>query len=108
MSITSCKFCCGDYYWLWEDAFMKFGFDDGDGIVMTSTVAQALSKAGYVVERQVWGLHNEVIVSIRKDGVEQIPLDRIKLGYDDPRDYLPHAIIAALDDAFPPLGRMEP
>ena len=108
MSITSCKCCGGDYYWLWEEAFLKFGYDDGDAIVMTPTVAKALTKAGYVVERRVWGLHNKVIVSILMDGVEQIPLDRIKLGYDDPRDYLPEAIIAVLDDTFAQMARIEP
>ena len=27
-------------YWEWEDAFDKFGFEDGDGLVMTHKVAE--------------------------------------------------------------------
>lgn len=102
MSITTCTCCGGRYYWTWEEAFDKFGFSDGDGMVMTATVAAALQDAGYVVERHVWGLHNEVIDSIKtKDGAELIPHGRIDHGYDDPREYLPQDIIAILDAAFP-------
>ena len=28
--------------WSWEEAFSKWGFNDGDGIVMTDEVAQAM------------------------------------------------------------------
>lgn len=107
MSITTCTCCLGDYHWIWEDAFNKFGFEDGDGLVMTPTVVKVITDAGYVVETRVWGLHNQLITSIRKDGVEQLPLDRIQLGYDDPRDYLPEDVVKALDEALPPLGRVE-
>ena len=107
MSVTTCTCCGSDYHWQWEDAFDKFGFGDGDGMVMTATVAVALERDGYVVDRSVWGIHNEVITSITKDGVEIIPLDRIDLGYDDPRDYLPEDIIALLDEAFPEDVRIE-
>jgi len=107
MSFTICTCCGGDYFWIWEDAFNKFGFDDGEAIVMTPAVAAALTRAGFIVERHVWGLHNEVIVSIRKDGVELIPHQRIQHGYDDPRDYLPGDIVALLDAAFPHGARIE-
>lgn len=50
-----------------------------------------------------WGLHNEVIVSIKQGGQELIPFDdpEIAFGYTDPREYLPAEIIALLDGAFP-------
>lgn len=95
-----CENCGGPYYWIWEDAFDKFGFGDGDGQVETSAVVEVLEQAGYVVEHDVWGLHNDVIDSIKKDGVEQIP-DNTHIGYDDPRKYLPAAIVTLLDEKLP-------
>ena len=35
--------------WSWEEAFDKFGFEDGDGLVMTDVVAAVLQDAGYSV-----------------------------------------------------------
>ncbi len=100
MAISKCEICGGDYHWFWEEAFDKFGFGDGDGQIETETVAAALEQAGYAVEYNEWGLHNTVIVSIRKDGIEQIP-DTVPVGYDDPRKYLPRKIVKLLDKAFP-------
>lgn len=100
MPKSKCEICGGPYYWIWEDAFDKFGFGDGDGQVETPTVADVLEQAGYVVDHDRWGLHNDVISSIRKDGVEQIPDDAVT-GYDDPRKYLPGAIITLLDEKLP-------
>ncbi len=83
--------------WSWEEAFDKFGFDDGDGLVMTDTVVRVLTDAGYTVTAEPWGSHNVVIFSIKDaSGAEQIPTD-INLGYDEPRDYLPEAIVTLLD-----------
>jgi hypothetical protein len=78
------------------EAFDKFGFGDGDGLVMTSSVADILIEAGYAVETEHWGLHNVIITSIKRDGVEQIPTGT-KIGYDDPRAYLPADIATLLD-----------
>jgi hypothetical protein len=84
--------------WSWEEAFDKFGFGDGDGPVMTDIVALVLETAGYTVAYETWGSHNVVIHSIKTAaGDEQIPRDGISFGYDDPRDYLPDAIITLLD-----------
>ena len=100
MSITICPACCEPHSWSWEEAFDKFGFGDGDGIVMTEHVAQALRTRGYTVTTEPWGMHNVTIRSIlTKKGNELIP-DGINYGYDDPRDYLPKRIIKILDDAF--------
>ncbi len=101
MPISICEHCCSEIEWSWTEAFEKFGFDDGDGLVETETVAEVLRDAGYETVTEGWGLHNTVIVSIRRRGRELMPLDDIRLGYDDPRDYLPPEIVALLDLAFP-------
>jgi hypothetical protein len=95
-AFTTCESCGTCHEWTWEEAFDKFGFGDGDGLVMTDSVAGVLIAAGYTVESRQWGLHNVVIISITLDGVEQIP-EGAPLGYDDPRGYLPAAIVALLD-----------
>lgn len=83
--------------WSWEEAFDKFGFEDGDGPVMTYVVEAVLTDAGYTVIAEAWGMHNVVIQSIKDaSGVELISSD-IELGYDDPRDYLPEILITLLD-----------
>jgi len=89
--------------WQWEDAFDKFGFDDGDGPVETSHVEHVLREAGFETASECFGLHNTVIVSIKRDGVEMIPFDDpdVTLGYSNPRDYLPREIIALFDSALP-------
>lgn len=97
MPISHCRYCNSEFRWSWEEAFDKFGFGDGDSNVMTEVVAKVLDGAGYAVETSAWGLHNVVIRSIRKQGVEQIPAQGIRFGYDNPRDYLPQAIIDLLD-----------
>lgn len=106
MSITHCPTCCHETVWSWTEAFDKFGFEDGDGIVMTEHVADALRKAGYTVTSEPWGIHNITIVSIQRNGTELIPEDT-NHGYDDPLDYLPKDIIALLNEAFPEDGVVE-
>ncbi len=106
MSITSCPTCHEPHSWSWEEAFDKFGFGDGDGLVMTEHVAIALRTAGYVVMAEPWGCHNITISSIKtKSGEEQIA-DDIVDGYDNPREYLPKAIVELLDQAFPDNGEV--
>lgn len=100
MAISECENCGGSYHWHWEDAFDKFGFGDGDGQIETGTVAAVLEKAGYAVEQIEWSLHNTIIISIKRDGTEQIP-ETADVGYDDPREYLPQPIVRLLDEAFP-------
>jgi len=53
------------------------------------------------VEVNQWGLHNTVITSIKKDGIEQIDFNAGQVGYDDPRDYLPEKIVELLDRKLP-------
>ena len=86
--------------WTWEEAFNKFGFHDGDGLVFTDEVCLVLSDAGFDPVSQTLGLHNTVIISIKENGKELIP-DDANVGYDDPRRYLPETIIDLLDSMLP-------
>lgn len=104
MPISECDHCKGEFQWKWEDAFDKFGFMDGDGQVMTYIVRDCLEDHGYTVETTEWGLHNTVITSIQRDGIDQI-YDSVTIGYDEPRDYLPEEIIKILDEELPERGR---
>lgn len=100
MPKTTCRRCGNHLLWIWEEAFNKFGFGDGDGQVETDTVMLTLERAGYSASASKWGLHNIIIHSIKRNGVEQIPADA-NVGYDDPRKYLPRCIVKLLDDKLP-------
>lgn len=109
MSFSTCPTCFNTVDWTWDEAFDKFGFGDGDGIVMTEHVADVLRAHGYLVEVASWGMHNVTIASIKtRKGAEIIPFDRIDFGYDAARDYLPKRIIKLLDAAFPDGTEVEP
>ena len=49
--------------WEWEEAFDKFGFDDGDGMVFTGLVATFIDSLGYESEFD-GGMHNSYLKSI--------------------------------------------
>ena len=100
MSFTTCTTCGNRYEWSWEEAFDKFGFEDGDGLVMTDHVADFLRSSGLSVTVQQYGFHNLVITDIERDGQSLIP-ETARLGFDDPRDYLPEDIVDDLDKRFP-------
>ncbi len=97
MTRTRCPNCGQHKDWRWEEAFDKFGFDDGDSLVMTEAVADVLRHAGHTVETRAWGYHNVIITRLERDGVSLIPAGT-RVGYDDPRDYLPREIIELLDN----------
>ena len=113
--------------WKWEEAFDKFGFGDGDHWNATSLVSDVVDKMGYWTECDSWGIHNYMIMDIKKskDSDESIlfnpdadgqlddwkpeVLQRIKdrghevgdpLGYISPRAYLPDDILEKLDEVF--------
>ena len=65
---------CGNSY-NWNEAFSKFGFDDGDGDIKTPLIAQALEDAGYHVKYSRWSPHNTLIHSIIRDEIEFMPLN---------------------------------
>ena len=85
----------------WEQAFNKFGFDDGR-YSLTDNVAETLECYGYQVEVSQGHIHNDTITSIRKNDHEIMPLDASDhiIGYDDPREYLDRDIICFLDKLF--------
>lgn len=87
-------------HWDWTESFDKFGFGDGDGQVETHKVVAVLEELGCRVSVGNSGLHNAVIVSIHRDGVELISND-VNTGYDNPRVYLPGELIDALDRVLP-------
>ena len=92
-------------YWEWEDAFNKFGFEDGDGLVMTHKVAEFIDSLGYEVRYETWGVHNKIIQEIKKDDKlimdwEILEKKGYSLGYDSPRQYLAKDLVAALDKQF--------
>ena len=103
MPISECDNCGGQYHWTWEEAFDKFGFQDGDGQIQTWQVEDVLVSAGYEVEVMAWGMHNTIIQSIKKGEKEFLPHhnSEFQLGYDDPRDYLPRKILHLLDKELP-------
>lgn len=109
MVCTECDTCGGTLHWDWTEAFEKFGFNDGDGQVETWQVESVLREAGYQVEVQQWGLHNTVIVSIKRYGVEQIPYDNpdYTFGYENPRKCFPDHLVELLDRELPPTGDFE-
>ena len=91
-----------EIYWEWQEAFDKFGFGDGDGLVMTYVVADFIKELGYEVEADGWGMHNTIITEIKKgDTIVMDENQSYDLGYDDPRGYLPKDFISALDKRFP-------
>lgn len=77
----------------------KFGFNDGDVQTKIRQVEGVLSDAGYEVKTDGRGMHNILVVSIKKDGQELIPYDdpNNKFGYTDAREYLPAGIVEHLD-----------
>lgn len=96
---TRCGHCGAEIGWAWEDAFDKFGYADGDGLVMTPVVAETLQAYGYRVVYGPWGLHNVVITEVSRDGIALIPAGT-DIGYADPRVYLPREIVDLLDRTF--------
>ena len=84
--------------WSWEEAFDKFGFGDGDSMVMTHEVERALEELGYTVGSETWGCHNTIVTHLSKDGKDL--LEGVTVGYDDPRMYLPDDLVEALDRVF--------
>lgn len=103
MPVSECECCGGDYRWSWTEAFDKFGFMDGHGQVETWRVKRVLAEAGYDDVIQIWGAHNVVISSIRKEGQEMVPYDNLyyEFVYDDPRTYFPAEIVELLDEKLP-------
>ena len=54
--------------WEWEEAFNKFGFGDGDSWNGTHEVEGEIKSLGYECVTDSWGVHNWMILDIKKDG----------------------------------------
>jgi len=92
-----------EIYWEWEEAFDKFGFDDGNGWNGTDIVADFIQIFGYETKRQQWGLHNYFITDLLvRCGPIQISIipEKVEVGYDNPRDWLPRRLIEDLEMKF--------
>jgi hypothetical protein len=108
--------------WEWEDAFSKFGFEDGDGWNGTNIVCHAIDALGYNTVPDGWGCHNYLIMDIEKDG-KSILFDDVRgswnaetvarmtkngvtdisdsfIGYTDPHLFLPDDILEVLNATF--------
>ena len=85
--------------WEISEAFLKFGFGDGDGPNFTHEVVAAIETAGpYRCRTQTWGLHNYAIEVIEEE-VEPGTWEAVAEfdGYDlTPWDSLPEAIRGTL------------
>ena len=49
MPKTECDYCGRGYYWCWEEAFAKFGFNDGYDQAEAWQVELVLAETGYIV-----------------------------------------------------------
>ena len=84
--------------WSWEEAFDKFGFEDGDGTRHDRCCgSRATRRWLQCLAAEPWGSHNVVIFSIKDATGNEIIPSTVKIGYDDPRSYLQATIIALLD-----------
>jgi len=86
--------------WEWEEAFDKFGFGDGDSWNGTHIVANEINDLGYVTDCDTWGIHNYMIMDVRKGQESVYTNPDAQIGYDSPREYLPDDIINHLDKMF--------
>lgn len=85
--------------WYWDEAFNKFGFGDGDGLNFTDDVAMFIHRLGYECVCETWGMHNYMIMDIKKDGISIIPED-VNVGYDDPKCWMHKDLYEALEKEF--------
>ena len=90
--------------WTWDEAFSKFGFDDGENLFNGSDeVASVIEELGYKVSCGNWGNHNYLINGVLKEGTEVNLIettDDYTMGYSDPRSALPSEVIKRLDECF--------
>jgi hypothetical protein len=91
----------------WEDSFGRLheGCEsDGSPCDLTNEVVCFLSGLGYETTCDWWGWHK--FISGLALGGRDLLAD-IEVGYDDPREYLPAELIAALDERFASLVTIE-
>lgn len=81
--------------WMWEEAFERHGFGDGDSWNGTRLVEEEIKRLGYEVDCDSAGIHNFIIVAISR-GTEQWVNEK----EEEPRKWLPEALVKALDETF--------
>ncbi len=86
------------YDWRWEEAFDRFGFDDGDGYCLTQAVANVLENAGCRCRTARFGAHNTIIHRITLPDGSALDTPHAK---SSARLWLPARLVAMLDNAFP-------
>tara|TARA_R100000654_G_scaffold72528_1_gene104442 strand:- start:411 stop:719 length:309 start_codon:yes stop_codon:yes gene_type:complete len=90
-------------YWKWEEAFDKWGFEDGDGWNGTDLVRTEIEAKFDNLDTwcDTWGCHNFMIMDIRtKDQDATIYEGEPQVGYVCPRTYLPEYLVEFLDEHF--------
>lgn len=90
--------------WEWEEAFSKFGFEDGDGWNGTDLVSSHIEYffPDLECECDSWDLHNYMIFDIvEKEKGTTVYKGQPEVGYDEPREYLPQYLVEFLDKEFP-------
>ncbi len=88
--------------WTWEEAFQKFGFNDGNNS-QTFRVQKVLEAAGYGCDEASGGWHNNVICGLSKE-MGAVWAEETCEDVDDDaklRASLPPEVVALLDTAFP-------
>ncbi len=104
MPTEICEYDGQSCEWTWEEAFQKFGFNDGAMGYLSEEVADALRNSHLQLEVAVetLAIHNAMIFSIKSGGTELIPFEKqsFNFGRDCPREYLSDEIVAILDQAF--------
>lgn len=92
----------------WCESFAKFGHDDGEDCVHTFNVGNFIEKVGYHVEVLSVSTHNPIVLVLSKlDDEHKLVVtygDNIpegnQLGYSNPRENLPPALVTLLDQEF--------
>ncbi|MDD4986999.1 MAG: hypothetical protein PHQ43_14740 [Dehalococcoidales bacterium] len=85
--------------WEWVEAFDKFGFNDGDGLVFTDDVVSFLKTQGYECAC-CSGIHNYMICEVAKDGQTWEFSGYPDEDEENPRRLLPPELVKALDERF--------
>lgn len=87
--------------WSWEEAFDKFGFNDGNGWNGSYLVGRFIDDV-YDVKTVLssQGMHNYMIIDILDHDKNSTISEDVEIGYTCPRDYLPKDLVALLDKEF--------
>ena len=89
------------YTWYWDEAFSKYGFDDGDGPTHNWEVISFIeANTEYRVTNQAFSIHKYRITEIQDKNGNEIECD----GVTPPGEYLPEDLMKALNEECGPAG----